>query len=617
MCQLNIAYAVLLGATLCVAASAQGGSGSKRKGGGAKQRAGSAREVPTLEQQYALAVLERLLSSSKEFDDDQVRIKAQVQAADILWPYDEPRARGIFKDAFDATASAKLEKGKEATAPASPLGGAAPLMTLRGEVLSVVARRDPDLAESLIGSLKKDARGEDDATNPDKAEQGAGSGLYLETALSIAETNPRRAVRLAEAGLEGGLYLDPSLVRVLYALRRTSPAQADALYKSVLATARRRQGYSSVNLTILATYALPEFSASSAYSGDTLPVAGAEAQATGPLAVEFLDFAFETYTALAFPPPTPTTGAEARPASVPNPIDYMTGQRLQPFFARYMPEKAVLFRGALEAIAVRLKQNSLMEAVSNLSQSGSADDIAKQAEATTDSFQRDLLYFRAALSASGAGEFERALSLAEKISAEDFRDELESNVRFSASTDLLGKGEIDASLGYAKEISDVQRRALLLAKIARTLLDKQNIPRASEVLSEAEKTIGRSKDGMEKAQALLIITEVKIRLDPTQGFESMEATVKAFNEADAAPAPKSDATPGIGSMMKTMFAGMFRLGSPDFAPSFSLLAATDFNRAIQLAQKLTRKDGAILAQLAACRRVLIKQTGKKSQPRRP
>ena len=614
MCQLNIGYALLLVATLCVAASAQGGSGSRRKGGGAKPRADSTRETPTLEQQYALAVLEQLLSSSKGFDDDRLRIKTQVQAADILWPFDEMRARGIFKDAFDATASAKLQKSEEGTAPASPLGDAAPLNALRGEVLRVVALRDPDLAESLIGSLKG-VRGEDDATSPDDAGRGVGSGLYLETALSLAETNPRRAVRLAEAGLGGGL--DPSVVRVLEALRRTSPAQADALYKSMLAVARRREGYTAVNITILASYALPEFSTSNVYGGDALPVAGAEAQTAGPLAVEFLDFAFETYTSLAFPSPAAATGAEARPAGVPNPIDYMTGQRLQPFFTRYLPEKAVLFRGALEAIAVRLKQNSLMETVSSLTQSGSTDDIAKQAEATTDSFQRDLLYFRAALSASGAGEFQRALSLAEKISAEDFRDELESNVRFRASTDLLGKGEVDASLGYVKGVSDVRRRALLLAKIARALLDKQDIPRASEVLSEAEKTIGGGKDGMEKAQALLTITEVKIRLDPTQGFESMEATVKAFNEADAAPAAKSEAALGLGSMMKAMLASMFRLGSPDFAPSFSMLAATDFNRTIQLAQKLTRKDGAVLAQLAACRGVLLKQTKKKSQPRRP
>ncbi len=70
----------------------------------------------------------------------------------------------------------------------------------------------------------------------------------------------------------------------------------------MLATARRREGYTAVNLTILASYALPEFSTSNAYGGDALPVTDAGAQAGGPLAVEFLNFAFDTYTLLAFPP---------------------------------------------------------------------------------------------------------------------------------------------------------------------------------------------------------------------------------------------------------------------------------------------------------------------------
>jgi tetratricopeptide (TPR) repeat protein len=248
-----------------------------------------------------------------------------------------------------------------------------------------------------------------------------------------------------------------------------------------------------------------------------------------------------------------------------------------------------------------------MEAVQKLSQTGSADELEKQAGSVQDSFQRDLVYFKAALAASGAGEFERALSLAGKVSNEDFRGGLESVLRLQTSSELLAKGEIDASLSYAEAMSDVQQRAFQLAKIARSLLERKNTPRASEVLTEAEKTIGRGKDGVEKAQALLLITEVKIRLDPTQGFESMEATVKAFNEADAAPAPKPEVASGIGSMMKTMLAGMFRLGAPDFAPSFYLLARTDFNRAAQLARQLTRMDRSVPAQVAACRGVLIRQ----------
>ena len=592
MCQLKAWGIVLLSVVLCASASAQGG-GQKRKAAGAKSRGGASPAALTLEQQYALGVLDQLLSSSKEFEDDRLRIRTQAQVADILWPYDAPRARGLFKEAFEAVASAKLEGPKEVGAPAPQLGAASPRLGLQSEVLNLVTRRDPDLAEELIGSLKA-ARGGDDSTPP------AGSGLYLEAAMSIADTNPRRAVRLAEAGLGGGI--NPSVLGVLYALRRANRAQADALYRSVLTAARRDRGHTALNFTVLAAYALPEFS----MSGSPPLYAGAEGETADPLMGELLGFAYETYMELAFPPPAAPGGVVANTPTPPNPMDYMMGQRLLPYFTRYLPDKAVQFRGALEAIASHLKQNSMMESMGKLTQPGSTDELEKQAESVKDSFQRDLLYFRAALSASGAGEFERSLSFAGKVSGEEFRDGLESVLRIQASSGLLAQGEIDSSLRYAEGVSDVRQRAFLLAKIARSLLDRKNIPRASEVLTEAEKMLARAKDGPEKAQALLIVTEVRIRLDPTQGFELMEATVKAFNEADAAP-PAKPAAPGVGSVMTAMLAGMFKLESPDFAPSFSLLARTDFNRAAQLARQLTRRDRAVPAQVAACRGVLIRQ----------
>jgi hypothetical protein len=470
-------------------------------------------------------------------------------------------------------------------------------------VLGLITRRDPDLAESLIAPLNA-ARGGDDSKPAADKERAGRRGLYLEAAASITDTNPQRAVRLAEAALDGGI--DPSVVRVLLALRQNSPAQADALYSSVLAAARRDLGHVSVNLTILATYALPDFTTGGSF-GAPPPSAGAGEQVAGPAAVELLNFAFETYTGLAYP--TPTADAGARTAVEPNPIDYMTGQRLLPFFNKYLPDKAVLFRAALETIAGRVRQKGLMEAVSRLTQTGGTDELAKQAESAKDPFQRDMLYFKTALSASGEGEFDRALALADKVTDADFRGGLDSLIRFQAASDLLGRGEVDSALRYAQGVSDVRQRASMLAKIGRALLAKKDIARASGVLTDAEKIIGRAKDGPDKAQAMLLITEVKIQLDPVQGFAAMEGTVKAFNEADSAKG-KTDAAPA-GSMTAMILGSMFKVESPDFAPSFSLLARADFNRAAQLAQKLTRKDRAVLAQVAACRGVLIKRAEKR------
>lgn len=605
MLQLKAGGAVLLSVALCASAAAQGGAGQKRKGAAAKAGAGVPAEAPSLKQQYALGVLDQLLSSSKELEDDRLRIRTQAQAADILWPYDEQRARGIFREAFEAVASAKLEKSKAGGAPPLAFGPASPLLQLQGEVLNLVARRDPDLAEELISTLKGARGGGDASTSTAGAERGDPAGLYLETAMSLADTNPRRAVRLAEAGLAGGI--DVSVLRVLYALRRTNRAQADALYRSALAVARRDNGQPSVEFNVLASYALPEFSG----SGSPAPDTGAEGAPGDPLIAELLDFAFVTYMGLAFPAPVVPGAAVPRAPAAANPIDYATGQRLLPYFDRYMPDKAVQFRGALETIAVRLKGDSLMEAVQKLTQTGGADELEKQAASVKDPLQRDLLYFRAAMSAVNGGEFERALSLAEKVSAEDFRGALDSLIRFQAATASLGKGEIDSSLRYAERVSDVRQRAFLLAKIARALLDQKNGPRASEVLADAEKAIGRAKEGTQKAQALLVMAEVKVLLDPTQGFESMEEAVKAFNVADSAAADKPGGAPGVGSMMTAMLAGMLKLEAPDFAPSFYMLARTDFDSAVQLARKLARKDRAVPAQVAACRGVLVKQTGKK------
>lgn len=130
----------------------------------------------------------------------------------------------------------------------------------------------------------------------------------------------------------------------------------------------------------------------------------------------------------------------------------------------------------------------------------------------------------ATCSAGVSVECASALSLADKVTDADFRGGLDSLIRFQAASDLLGKGEVDSALRYAQGVSDVRQRAFMFAGIGRALLDKKDVARASGVLADAEKTIGKAKDGTDKAQAMLLITEVKVRLDPVQGFAAMEGS---------------------------------------------------------------------------------------------
>lgn len=595
----KVACGVLLSFTLALSAAAQNKNDKKRVKPISKTQSNVTDDTIAPEQQTALSVLDQLIESAKTLDDDQLKFKTQAQVADILWRYDEPRARHLFEETFRALASAKSDKESDAPS-ALTIASASPLSQLQDEVLRLIARHDANLAEKLINSIveTKTNTDEDSKAKTDKT-QDERSGLYLQAALSIADTNPDRAVQLAASSLTSGI--KPSILSLLFALRQKNPTQANALYKSTLAAARGDTGHASINIQILASYALPEFITSGALGCTSFAQnSDGAAQPDSAIAAEFLNFVYDTFLRLSDP-------SQAQAA---NPVDYITGQRLLPFFVRYVPERAPMFRNMLDMIAQRSSQSAAVDTVNKMFQPASTDDLLKQAETTLDQLQRNMLYFRAAMALASGGDFDRALSLVGKIDDNDFRNGLDSLVRFQAASSSLNKGDIDSAIRYAKSVPDVRQRAFLLAKIVRTLFDKKEPARASEILTDAEQMIRKADEGAQKAQAMLIITEIETRLDPMHGFDVMEATIKAFNDADFKTDDKTKPVPSVGFNLSAMLTKAFKLETPDFAPSFSLLARADFNRALLLAQTLKRKDRAVLAQLAVCRSVLAQNRAK-------
>jgi hypothetical protein len=589
--------AVMLIVALGWPVTAQKRAGKKQAEPRSKPQSSVAATSLTAEQQAALYVLDQLFESAKKFEDDLLRLRTQAQVADMIWGYDEPRARRQLEEAFRATASVKVER-QGARPPSSLVAHATPLSELQREILSLIARRDVNLAENLINSAVA-ARPEKEATTSARGDDASGSerdGLYLQAALSIADTNPERSVQLAEASLAGGI--SPTILGVLLTLRQKSPAQGDALYRATLAAARRNLKQATLNLHVLASYALPEFITVSPGSGLS-PNAEAD-QASGAMTSEFLNFTYDTFLYLSAPAQSSKT----------NPADYMVGQRLLPFFVKYQPERAPVFRSLLGVIAQRAAQNPAIDVVNNIYQPSGMDDLLKQAGAAQDPLQKDLLYFRAVMMATGEDNFDRALSIAEQVKDGDFRDGLGSLIRFQASTSLSRKGETDAALRYAEGTSDLRQRAYLLAKVARALFDKKDTARAAEVLAEARQSIAKADEGAEKAQAWLLIAEGETRLDPMRGFEGMEATVKAFNEIVPESSDTAKQSPAPAFSLSSMLATFFKLEQPDFTPSFALLGRADFNRAVQLAQTLKKNNLSVLAQLAACRSVLFNRQEK-------
>src|SRR6266550_7665318 len=51
-------------------------------------------------QRKIFAALDQVLESQKTFADENLRAVIQAHVADMLWSYDEPRARRLFEDAL-------------------------------------------------------------------------------------------------------------------------------------------------------------------------------------------------------------------------------------------------------------------------------------------------------------------------------------------------------------------------------------------------------------------------------------------------------------------------------------------------------------------------------------
>src|SRR5580765_3529721 len=63
----------------------------------------------------ALTIIQQQIDFTKTFDDDVPRITVLIRAADLIWPFEEGKARAVYVDAFDLATRHHNEKGDELT----------------------------------------------------------------------------------------------------------------------------------------------------------------------------------------------------------------------------------------------------------------------------------------------------------------------------------------------------------------------------------------------------------------------------------------------------------------------------------------------------------------------
>src|SRR6185295_5847575 len=164
-------------------------------------------------------------------------------------------------------------------------------------------------------------------------------------------------------------------------------------------------------------------------------------------------------------------------------------------------------------------------------------------------------------------------------------------------------GKSEDALLVVQRMTDIVARVdglVLLGAAASASKDKT---RAVELLSEAEDGILKTRPTIDRARALVKIANSFSGLDSMRTFNALELAVAAINEIikrqDSKETSSQAAPPSK----------LEELVSATFEDALTALAASDFDRALLLAQQLDGEEAPVLAQLAVLRGGLVeKQT---------
>ena len=546
--------------------------------------------------QKITSVLDQVLEAQKSFQDETLRIMIQAQVADMLWSYDEPRARRLFEDILQVS-----ERLADQGTSAPQVGGVSPYAA-HTEVIRMIMPHDSDWATRLVesrGELASDLKSRSIGKNRQR------TGLQLQLGFFFARQDPQHAVLAAKPFAENG---DLNSLMMLWGIIRFKDARAaDDLLIQALAKVKLGQP-SFEDIRTVALNVFPSFGEGVLrFSPDASkrdPLAPAN---SGSAAVEqFLDLAYDVTTRRLNAPLTGTDVARLDARSM---LDYTIPKLLTPYFDRFMPDRAPAFRARVQEALRRVPPEERQYLV--LTEPGTIKELLSRADAIADPRLKDILTQRAVLQASNSRDFARAAAMIEGLSNEGGRSNARNTLRqridqkrSDEAWSALNKGDLDKAEALAAEISDWRSDALLVRSLVGQLSRKDK-PRAARLLDEYERRAAGIEEPSERALRLMQLAGAASNIDRNRGFEEMKRAIVEFNHAGFVAELEryrdNESVGGTGSP-----AARVNIGLGALLNDWDLywLGRTDFDRAVALTQQFQMREATALLQLNVCRGAL-------------
>lgn len=507
----------------------------------------------------ALSLLTEAAERARAFNNLTYRARLQTLAADALWNFDEPRARQIFRRAWEAATAADREEEESALQEAGGLSNSdeTTFSTARDEVLYRVAAHDPSMAETFLREMLNERESAESAKSNQVTRRTPWRELSPASARRLAlayellnKKEYLRAAQLVEPLLREGASGD--LMEFILRLRAAMGAgQTDPyrLYLRVLESTAANPSVDANDVLLLSSYIVsPQLMMVVDEKGGmqfrSLPAVRAGSDYSKSMAAKpFYNLAVAVLLRSPF-------------AKRANPVQdrvarYIATGRLIPFFEQAGAEYAQFVPGLRSQLAALSNEmdagrrdalNAQFE-LTSLNPKNQSDPLAPQLEELTraaDKQERDRISLRVVRKAARERMWDRAQRTAYSIEDAKLRRAALSFIVVSQIADISRAYKDDKEDDFESIARFVRRAdapafasAWGLAQAAIVAARKADREQQSALLSEAESYAARAdKNTRERIIAYIVITEAAARLQEPRAWDFLSELVRTVNSTD-------------------------------------------------------------------------------------
>ncbi|HET6975591.1 MAG TPA: hypothetical protein VFI24_04665 [Pyrinomonadaceae bacterium] len=560
---------------------------------------------------------------TRTFNDPIRRITALIRAADLLWPYDQEKARAVFTEAFDLAKESEKETEQK--------GARSLLLRLqkpdqRYVVISAVARRDIAWAKELTRQLLKVANDSAGSSTRSSFENALTATRLLDSAIKLIDTDISAAFDLARISLN--YPAGPWLTRFLYRIAEVNQQAADQFYAQALGVYGDRPMREFLYLQAY-PFAWRETLNTPVSSYYEVPANFASNQSLQRRFVQIL--LRRAQQALESPLDQEDSYRTSHGVAVPGAVHLLEGMmRLEPQVRAGFPDLLPALTQAREKILVSLP----VETQKLLVQPGreiftapvqSFDEQVELALKASDVNERDDLITNAVLSSESEKEsLANVIQAIDKISDSSLRGNLLEWLYFHRATTAIKDKQFEEAAKLVAQVEGQEQRAFLHIEIAKGLLKKsEQQTRALEVLDEAITEAKKAGPTLFTARTLLTASTLYATIDLNRSISVLADAINCINRietpdffSDGQALEKAIERKVSGGRYGGEYSLRFYMPGLDPESAFREMAKFDFDTALSQSSGLTDKFQRAMSTLALADVCLVQAKPLKEKPKK-